>query len=147
MSTRQRLLCLVYALVSLAALVCTWGQALPYLSHGFLDGNLRFWQDTLANGASRFITVDIMFVFAVVWHWMLLESRRLKLRGSHWYLLGSVLIAFSAVLPLFMIHREMALSRMAPSEHKALGGSGAISVVILLVVALAYSGRAFLGTH
>ncbi len=147
MSTRQRLLCLVYALVSLAALVCTWIHGLPYLSHGFVDGNLRFWQDTLVNGASRFITVDIMFVFAVVWYWMLTEARRLKLRGTPWYLLGSLLIAFSAVLPLFMIHREVALSRLTPTEPDALGGSGTISVVALLLVALAYSARAFLGAH
>jgi hypothetical protein len=31
----------------------------PHLHEGIVDGNIRFRQDTLANAASRFITIDL----------------------------------------------------------------------------------------
>jgi len=58
-----------------------------------------------------------------------------------------LVIAFSAALPLFMIHREIALNRMTPADSEEVGPSGAISVLIVLAIALAYSAGASLGLH
>ncbi|NBD19348.1 DUF2834 domain-containing protein [Aquabacterium fontiphilum] len=120
-TTRAR--CAAYALIALAALAGTASQLPSYAALGLLQGNVQFWQDTLANPASRFITMDVFFVFLVVWPWMIGEARRLRMRGLPWYFLGSLLVAFSVALPVFMLHRERALQRLAqvtsphPAEH------------------------------
>lgn len=143
MIRRQTLLCALYALIALAALIGTGAQIRPYLALGVVGGNMQFWQDTLVNAASRFITVDIMFVFLVVWWWMLTEARRLKMRGYGWYFPASLLIAFSATLPLFMLHRELARQRAGDApERDSVGMSGALSILLVAAVALAYTWRA-----
>jgi len=143
MIRRQTLLCALYALIALAALVGTGAQIQPYLALGVVGGNMQFWQDTLVNAASRFITVDIMFVFLVVWWWMLTEARRLKMRGYGWYFPASLLIAFSATLPLFMLHRELARQHAGDApERDSVGMMGALSILLVAAVALAYTWRA-----
>lgn len=142
MTSRQTALCAFYALIAVAALTGTLAQLKPYVSLGVVQGNVHFWQDTLVNAASRFITVDIMFVFAVVWRWMLAEGRRLRMGGYFWYLPASLLIAFSAALPVFMIHREIARNRLSPAEVDDTGAAGALSVLLVTAVAFAYTWRA-----
>lgn len=132
--------CFLYALIALAALIGVGLQLKPYLALGFVGGNVQFWQDTLSSAASRFITIDIMFVFLVVWWWMLTEARRLKMRGYGWYFPASLLIAFSAALPLFMLHRELALRRHGdPAAEGSIGWAGTLSLLLVAAVALAYT--------
>ncbi len=142
LTRRQTALCALYALIALAALAGTAAQLKPYLALGVVQGNVHFWQDTLLNAASRFITVDVMFVFLVVWHWMLTEARRLRMGGYGWYFPASLLIAFSATLPVFMIHREIARSRLPQAEQENTGLLGGLSVLLVGGVALAYTWRA-----
>jgi len=144
LTRQQTALCTLYALIAVAALAGTAAQLQPYLALGVVQGNVHFWQDTLLNAASRFITVDIMFVFAVVWRWMLTEARRLKMGGYGWYFPASLLIAFSATLPVFMIHRELARSRLDVPEQEDTGLLGGLSVLLVCAVALAYTWRAVL---
>lgn len=134
---------MAYLLIALAALVGVGAQLKPYLALGVLGGNMQFWQDTLANAASRFITIDIMFVFLVVWWWMLTEARRLHMKGLGWYFAGCLLVAFSAALPIFMLHREIALTRAGedPQDH-SLSGLGLGSVLLVGAVAVSYTWRA-----
>jgi len=132
-----------YCLVAGAALLATASQLGAYLPQGIVQGNVKFWGDTLANPASRFITADIFFVFLVVWHWMLGEARRLDMRGIGWYFAGSLFIAFSATLPLFMWHRERALIRRGEAVA-GIGGWGAnASVAMVALACLAYSWLAW----
>ena len=58
MSTSRKLLCAVYAVIAVAALIATWSQNVAYLGGGnlFVD----FWRDTRVNPASQSITVDIL---------------------------------------------------------------------------------------
>lgn len=142
MTRRQTALCALYALIAVAAFAGTAAQLKPYLVLGLVQGTVHFWQDTLLNAASRFITVDIMFVFVVVWRWMLTEARRLKMGGYGWYLPASLLIAFSATLPVFMIHREIARSRLSTVEQEDTGLLGGVSVLLVCAVALGYTWRA-----
>ena len=139
MSRQQKWLCVFYAWVAVLSLVGTWGHIASYLPPGLLQGNIQFWTDTLVNGASRFITVDIMMVFLVVWLWMATEARRLSMRGYWWYLPAALLIAFSATLPVFMIHREVARARCGESQvDKPLGLGLTLSMVVISLVSLAY---------
>lgn len=111
MTITRRTLCVAYGLTGLLALVGTWGNNLAYLHLGFLGANARFWQDTLVNAASRSITVDILFFALAVTTWMLLEARRLAMRGAWLYVLFSLVIAVSVAFPVFLIHRERVLRR------------------------------------
>jgi len=134
-----------YCLVAGAALLATASQLGSYLPLGIVQGNVKFWGDTLANPASRFITADIFFVFLVVWHWMLGEARRLGMRGITWYFLASLLIAFSATLPLFMWHRERAMQARGETVT-GVGGWGAnASVLVVALACMAYTWRAWPG--
>ncbi len=136
---------ILYVLIAFAALVCAGAQLKPYLALGLVGGNVQFWQDTLSTASSRFITIDIMFVFLVVWWWMLTEARRLKMRGVGWYFLASLLVAFSTALPVFMLHREWAQQRMgADAASGETGALGILSLVLVAAVTLTYAGFAFM---
>lgn len=135
MTISRKALCLFYALIGLTALVGTWGNNLQYASLGFLGANLHFWQETLATPASRSITVDILFLALAATTWMLLEARRLGMRGAWLYIVFGTLIAISFTFPLFLINRERALARtsygspagtLTPGDLFGLAGLAAI---------------------
>ena len=140
MSHRQTVRCILYVLIALTALISTGVQLKPYLTLGLVGGNVQFWQDTLSTASSRFVTIDLIFVFLVVWWWMLTEARRLKMRGYGWYFPASVLVAFSATLPLFMLHRELARQRAAEAvDQDEVGLMGTLSLLLVATVALVYA--------
>lgn len=141
--------CAAYALIALIALAGTASQLPQYLPLGLVQGNVQFWSDTLANPASRFITIDVLVVFLVVWPWMIGEARRLRMGGLPAYFLGSILVAFSVALPLFMLHREMALQRadVAGGSTPPPLGAGLTSwtgwsVIAVAVVTVLYTSKA-----
>ncbi len=88
MLVSRKWLCVVYGLVGLIALAGTWGNNIEYLNLGIVGANVRFWQETLVNPASRSITVDILFLSFAAIVWMLLEARRLSIRGAWLYVLA-----------------------------------------------------------
>ena len=108
MPISRKALCIFYAVVGMIALIGTWGQILEYLPRGFLGTTVHFWQETLANPASRFITVDIFFFALATSVWMLLEARRLDMRLPWLYIVFG-LFGVSVTFPLFLFKRERAL--------------------------------------
>ncbi|HET8880719.1 MAG TPA: DUF2834 domain-containing protein [Solimonas sp.] len=143
MPVSRKILCAAYGLIALLALAGTWSHNIAYLSHGFAGANLAFWHDTLANPASRSITVDLFFLTLAVFVWMVLEARRLGMRGVWLYLLGGMLVAISVTVPLFLINRELALHEREPSRHA--GTLGVADIIGLIVVAAACLGYAVFG--
>jgi hypothetical protein len=131
MSVSRRVLCAAYGVIAVLALISTWGNNLPYLQSGFA----AFWQDTLANPASRSITVDIFFLALVVFVWMVLEARRLAMRGVWLYLIFGMLVAISVTVPIFLINRERAMAAARPLD--AAGSLHAADVAGLAAVGLA----------
>ncbi len=123
MSISRKALCVVYGLIALLALVGTWGNNVAYLSLGLVGANTAFWQETLANPASRSITVDLFFLGLAVFVWMVLEARRLGMRGVWLYLLFGMLVAISVTVPIFLINRERALA-----QRESSGVAGTLSV-------------------
>ncbi|MBK7600295.1 MAG: DUF2834 domain-containing protein [Acidobacteria bacterium] len=110
MTVSRKALCVIYGLIGLIAFVGTWGNMLGVLKEqGFWGGTIKFWQDALVNEASRFLTVDILFLGLAVVLWMLLEARRLEIPGVWFYVIFGLFIAISLAMPLFMIHREIKL--------------------------------------
>jgi hypothetical protein len=135
-SVSRKALCAVYALIGIAALLGTWANVLGSVQEsGFWAGTVNFWRDTLINGSSRFITVDILFLGLTVVVWMVLEARRLAIPGVWVYVVLGLLIAISLTVPLFMIHREIKLAGRepdAPAGSLRPADAGGIGVLALL---------------
>ena len=140
MTVSRQMLCYVYGLIALVAFIGTWGNILVYLDIGFIGATVLFWKETLVNPASRFITVDIVFLGLAVIVWAVLEARRLGIRGIWIYVAGGLFIAISVAIPLFLIHRERALSSAEPeSAAGTLTFSDVIGLIVLSVVLLGYT--------
>lgn len=143
MPISRKVLCIAYGLITLLALVGTWGNNVAYLSLGFVEANATFWQETLANPASRSITVDLFFLGLAMFVWMVLEARRLGMRGVWLYLLFGMLVAISVTVPIFLINRERALAAREPSSAAGtlgvfdIAGIAAVTVAIVAYTAVA----------
>jgi len=140
MPISRRVLCIVYALIGLVALVGTWGNNIDYLDLGIVGANIRFWQETLVNPASRSITVDILCLAFAAVIWMLLEARRLSMRGAWLWVLFGVFVAMGAAFPWFMVHRELVLGRRESSSNGgALSGADVFGIALVGIAVLAYT--------
>jgi hypothetical protein len=147
MTVSRKILCIVYGVIAVLAFAATWGQNIAYLDQGFVGGTASFWRDTLANPASRSITADIFFFGLAVFVWMVLEARRLGLRGVWLYLLFGMLIAISVTVPIFLINRERALAAMERSTTAGhLGGLDAAGLLLVAAGIVSYAVIALLGS-
>lgn len=140
MIIQRKTLTWIYGLVALFALIGTWGNNIHYMSAGLspLDVNVLFWKETLANPASRSITVDLFFLSIPVTIWMMMEARRLQMRGIWLYLIGSLLIAVSMTVPLFMALRERKLAATQP-EAGTLNAAEIVWALVLGVGVASYT--------
>ena len=134
MTISRKALCVVYGVIAVLALIGTWGHNIAYLDRGFVGANQAFWRDTLANPASRSITADIFFFGLAVFVWMVLEARRLGIRGVWLYMVFGILIAISVTVPIFLIIRERALA--ASERSSAAGHLHSLDVVGLALFSL-----------
>lgn len=140
MTVSRKMLCVVYALIGVAALVGTWGNNLAYLHLGLAGATAHFWQETLVNPASRSITVDILFLGLAAIIWLLLEARRLAMRGAWLYVVIGVFVAISAALPAFLIHRERTLATQDKATSAGtLSVADIIGLVVLTIPIVAYT--------
>ena len=67
---------------------------------------------------------------------MVLEARRLGMRGVWLYLLFGTLVAISVTVPIFLINRERALAAREPSSAAGTLGTFDIIGLVLLTVAI-----------
>ena len=140
MTISRRSLRAVYAFVGLVALVGTWGNNIEYLHLGIVGANIRFWQETLVNPASRSITVDILCLALAAIVWMLTEAHRLSMRGVWLWVLFGVFVAMGAAFPWFMVHRELALERIeATGNGGTLSAADVLGIVLVGIAVLAYT--------
>jgi hypothetical protein len=136
MPISRKALCIAYGLIALLALVGTWGNNVAYLSLGFMEANMTFWRETLVNSASRSITVDLFFLGIAMFVWMVLEARRLGMRGVWLYLLFGMLVAISVTVPIFLINRERALAAREPSSAAGTMSAPDIAGLVLVTAAI-----------
>ena len=141
MTLSRKALCALYALIGAAAFAGTWGNILGVVRElGFWAGTVRFWQDTLVNESSRFITVDLLFLGLAVVVFMVLEARRLGIPGVWIYIVLGLLVAISLTVPLFMIQRERRLATLEPNAPAGtLGTSDVVGLVLLALVSTTYA--------
>jgi hypothetical protein len=101
---------------------------LPWLANiAFIRGTGQpfdlglFVQMANANPAAESLSRDLAVAATAVTLWMVVESRRLGMRGVGWVLLSCVTIAFAFGAPLFLYLRERRLQELARQEGLAAG--------------------------
>lgn len=107
MSRAKQILCVVYALIAVAALYGTWSENLSYPPATM---GAQFLTDLKANPASRSISIDLALFLLAAAFWMVLEARRIGLRFVWAYVVFAFLIAISVTFPLYLIARELRLA-------------------------------------
>jgi hypothetical protein len=71
---------------------------------------------------------------------MLLEARRLSIRGVWLYVLAGAFIAISVAFPAFLVHRELTLARRDGSTSAgALSATDVLGVALVGLLVLAYA--------
>jgi len=108
--SRKQVLCVVYALLAMAALIATWSQNLAFFAASPGVGAVGFVRAAYANPAAASLSNDLLFLCAAAIVWMLVEARRHKIRFVWLYVVLSFAIAISVTFPLFLIARERKLS-------------------------------------
>ncbi len=131
--TSSKVLCAVYGVIAIAALIATWSQNAAYFDNlgGFL---LDFLNDSKVTPASRSLTVDIVLFFLAAAILMVVEARKHGVRFVWAYIAGGFAIAISVTFPLFLIARELRVGRTETTRL------GAVDTVLLAVFAVVAAG-------
>lgn len=129
MPLARKVLCVVYALIALLALVATWSQTITYTGD-LADFFGRFWQDTRVNAASRNISADALMVSLSVVILMVVEARKHGVRFVWLYIVGGALVAISVTFPLFLLAREIRIGAAEPPRLRL------FDVILLAVTAV-----------
>ena len=117
LSGRDRLLCGLYGLLALGALLGTWSQNIRFFRQHDNGGLTGFLDACYANAASSSISNDIIFVALAAIAFMVVESRRLGIRFVWAYALGALVIAISVTFPLFLLARQLKLAQRTPAAE------------------------------
>lgn len=118
--TSRKILCAVYGAVAVSAFIATWSHVGPYLQSP-ADFFVTFWRDTQANSATKFITADALFLGLAAAILMVVEARKHGVRFVWAYIVAAYFIGISVIFPLFLIVRELRMSRATdrPPVHPA----------------------------
>jgi len=142
MSNSRSRLCALYVAVAGLALVATWRQNLAFMDGhaSFATGFVAFWPALLANRATISITVDIFLFGLAATVWMVLEARRLAIKGVWLYVLLGFAIAISVAFPLFLVARERRLAAISPArEETTLTASDMVGLALCGLPILAFA--------
>ena len=129
MPTSRKVLCAVYAVIAVAALIATWSQTVAYIHSSPADFFVNFWHDAKVTASSRNITADILMFGLSAAVLMVIEARKYGVRFVWLYILGGFFIAVSVTFPLFLIAREVRIGASEPPRLHA------IDAVLLAVLA------------
>jgi hypothetical protein len=128
------MLCVVYAVIAVAALIATGSQNLAYFDEParYL---LDFTNDLKVTPASRLFTADVLLLGLAAAILMVIEARKHGVKFVWLYIAGGLAIAISVTFPLFLIAREL---RMGSSDAPHLRTTDTIllAVVAALTVGL-----------
>lgn len=146
MPVAKRVLCALYGTIAALGLVGTWIHNAAYFPLGLLNILPVFMQDMAVTPASRSISLDLMFLALAVVVWMVVEARRLALRGVWLYVIGGLIVGISVTVPLFLIARERALAAdPARAAADTLRAADVLGFIALAAGVFAYAVFTFVG--
>ena len=131
--TSRKVLCVVYGVIAVAALIGTWSQNLAYSDKParFL---LDFINDSKVTPSSRSLTVDLLLFGLAAIILMVIEARKHGVKFVWLYVAVGFVIAISVAFPLFLIAREL---RMGTSDAPRLHTTDMILLAVVAVFAAA----------
>jgi hypothetical protein len=113
-SAPARSLAWIYLALAVAGGVLPWLANLDFIRASGQPFDLGlFLLQANANPAAQSLSRDLAVGASAVTLWMVVESRRLGMRGLVWVLLSCVTIAFAFGAPLFLYLRERRLQELA----------------------------------
>jgi hypothetical protein len=113
-SPPARPLAWIYLALAVAGGVLPWLANLDFIRDSGQPFDLGlFVRMANANPAAQSLSRDLAVGASAVTLWMVVESRRLGMRGLVWVLLSCVTIAFAFGAPLFLYLRERRLRELA----------------------------------
>ncbi|TDO09984.1 uncharacterized protein DUF2834 [Mycobacterium sp. BK086] len=110
LSGTDKLLCGIYAILAVAALVFVFGNTVAYMLSDGNGGVTGFFAAGYVNYATSSLTNDLLIVGAAALVLMIAEARRLGIRYVWAYVAAGFLIAISVAFPLFLIARQLKLA-------------------------------------
>ncbi len=105
----EKILCAIYALIAVVALIATWSNNIAFMSQPENQGLLSWYNALYANHAAASFTNDLLMLTLAGVIFMVVEARRLHMRFVWVYILLSGPIAISVMFPLFLIARQITL--------------------------------------
>ena len=103
----------IYLALSIAGAVLPWLANWDFIQNYGSSFDLGLFISLAnANPASQSLARDLAVGATAVTIWMVVESRRLNMRGLAWVLLSCILIAFACGAPLFLHLRERRLAEL-----------------------------------
>jgi hypothetical protein len=116
-SPPARSLAWIYLALAVAGGVLPWLANFDFIRDSGQPFDLGlFVRMANANPAAQSLSRDLAVGASAVTLWMVVESRRLGMRGLVWVLLSCVTIAFAFGAPLFLYLRERRLRELACQE-------------------------------
>ncbi|WP_454787936.1 DUF2834 domain-containing protein [Mycolicibacterium lutetiense] len=109
LTRNDKILCGVYAVIAVVALVGTWWNNIRYVtteSTSLID----FFQSGYTNYASSSLTNDLLLFGLAAFVFMVVEARRIGIPKVWIYIVLSAVIAVSVAFPLFLIRRQLVLA-------------------------------------
>ncbi len=100
----------VYLSLAVSGAIFPWLANAEFIrDYGQAFNLAQFIELANANPAARSLSRDLLIGATAVTIWIISETRRLKMRGLWFVLLGSVTIAFAFAAPFFLFLRERRL--------------------------------------
>ena len=112
LTSSDKILCAVYGVLALAALVGTQIALVRHISTYDGNGLVGFLEDSVANPAAVFGVIDLLGVALVAVIFIVVEGRRLGMRFLWIYVALTFLVAISVAFPAFLIARQVRVAEL-----------------------------------
>lgn len=107
----------LYLALAICGAILPWMSNLAFIqTYGSAFDLGLFLRLASANPAAQSLSRDLAVASTAMIVWMVIESRRLGIRGLPWVLLSCVTIAFACGAPLFLYLRERRLDELASQD-------------------------------
>lgn len=111
MTRSEKILCAVYAIIAVIALVATWSNNIGFMLQPGNQSLLSWYRALYANQAAASFVNDLFMLTSAGCIFMVVEARRLNIRFVWIYILLSGPIAISVMFPLFLIARQITMAQ------------------------------------